>query len=58
MGIDVTTVYRKPTFSSVYSHFDRFLGTDDKVGMIYTLAYRCFKVCVHCTRFFIKNLIS
>ena len=40
-----TTVYRKPTFSGVYSHFDSFLPTDYKVGMIYTVGYRCFKIC-------------
>ena len=47
----VTTVYTKPTFSDVYTHFDNFLPTDCKVGMIYTLAYRCFKICSDWTRF-------
>ena len=47
----VTTLYRKPTFSVVYTHFDSFLPTDYKVGMIYTLAYRCFKICSNWTRF-------
>ena len=40
-----TTVYRKPTFSGVYTHFDSFLPTDYKVSMIYNVAYRCFKIC-------------
>ena len=47
----MTTVYRKPTFSDVYALFDSFLPTDYKVGMIYTLAYRIFKVCSDWTRF-------
>ena len=47
----VTTVYRKPAFSGVYTHFDSFLPTDYKVGMIYTLANWCFKICSDCTRF-------
>ena len=38
-----TTVYRKPTFISVSTHFDSFLATTYEYSMIYTLAYRCFK---------------
>ena len=33
----VTTVYRKTAFSGMYTHFDSFVSTDFKVGMIYTL---------------------
>ena len=43
-GKFVTTVYRKPTFSGVYTHFESFLPTIYKLGMIYTLAYRCLKI--------------
>ena len=50
-GKFVTTVYRKPTFSGMYTHFDSFLPTDCKAGMIYTLTYRCFKICSDWTRF-------
>ena len=50
-GKFVTTVGRKPTFSDVYTHFDSFLPTDYKFSRIYTLAYRCFKICSDCTRF-------
>ena len=41
-GKFVTTVYRKPTFSGVYTHFESFLPTVYKFGMVYTLVYRCF----------------
>ena len=41
----VTTVYRKPTFYGLYTHFDSFLSEIYKVGMIYTLLYRCLKIC-------------
>ena len=44
-GKFVTTVYRKPTFSGVYTHFESFLPTIYKFGMGYTLPYRCFKIC-------------
>ena len=44
-GKFVTSVYRKPTFSGVYTHFDSFLPDTYKIGMIYTLANRCFRIC-------------
>ena len=50
-GHFVTTVYRKPTFSGVYTHFECFLLTIYKFGMIYTLVYRCFKRCSDWTKF-------
>ena len=37
-----TSVYHKPTFSGVYTHFDRFLPSTYKIGMIYTLVFRFF----------------
>ena len=33
-----TSVYRKPTFSGVYTHFDTFLPSIFKFGTVYTLA--------------------
>ena len=30
-----TSVYRKPTFSGVYTHFDSFIPMTYKFGMIY-----------------------
>ena len=50
-GKFVTTVYRKPTFSGVYTHFESFLPTIYKFGMVYTLAYRCFKICSDWSKF-------
>ena len=38
----LTTVYRKPTFSGVYTHFESFVSSTHKFGMFYTLVYRCF----------------
>ena len=51
-GDFVTNAYRKPTFSGVYTHFERFLATIYKFGMIYTLVYRCFKICSDWTKFY------
>ena len=62
LGKFVTRVCKKPTFSGVYTHFDSFLPTNYKVGMIYILAYRSFKICSNRTRFheelnFLKHVI-
>ena len=38
-----TAVYRKPTFSGVYTYFDSFLPITYKFSMIYTLVFRCFQ---------------
>ena len=35
----ITSVYRKPTFSGVYTHSDSFLRSTYKCGTVYTLAY-------------------
>ena len=50
-GKFVTTVYRNPTFSSVYTHFESFLPTIYKFDMVYTLAHPCFKICSDWTKF-------
>ena len=39
-----TSVYRKPTFSGVYTHFDSFLPTTYKFSIVYTLACRCLRI--------------
>ena len=49
-GKFVTTVYKKPTFSGVYTHFESFLPTIYKFGMVYTIAYCCFKICSDWTK--------
>ena len=46
-----TTVHRKPTFSGAYTHFESVLPTVYKFGMVYTLAYRSFKICSDWTKF-------
>ena len=47
----VTTVYCKPTFGGVYTHFDRFLPLTHKFDMIYTLVFRCISICSKRTNF-------
>ena len=40
-----TSIYRKPTFSGVFTHFDSFIPTSYKHGLVNTLIFRCFKIC-------------
>ena len=41
----VTSVYRKPTFSGVYTNFDSYIPTSYKSGLVYTLLYRSYMIC-------------
>ena len=47
----VTTDYRNPSFIGDYMHFESFLITTYKPGMIYTLAFRCFSIFSNWTNF-------
>ena len=40
-----TSLYRKPTFSGLYSNFDSFMPESYKKGLIYTLLHRAFVLC-------------
>ena len=37
-----TNVYRKETFTGVYTSFSSFIPLEYKFGLAYTLLYRCF----------------
>ena len=49
-----TSVYRKPTFSGIYTHFDSFLPSSNKIGLLHTLLYRCFRICSYWTKFHLE----
>ena len=44
----LTSVYRKPTFSGVYTHFDSFFPNTYKIGMIYALVNKCYAITGQC----------
>ena len=44
-NILVTSVYRKPTFSGVYTNYNSYLPEIYKSGLISTLLYRCYMIC-------------
>ena len=56
-----TSLYRKPTFSGLYSNFDSFMPDSYKRGLIYTLLHRAFMLCSDWNKFhlevtFLKNI--
>ena len=45
-----TSVQRKSTFSGVYTRFDSFLPSIYKWGTVYTVAYKCLRICSSWTK--------
>ena len=41
----VTSVYRKKTFTELYTKWDSFTPCKNKINLIRTLNYRCFRIC-------------
>ena len=41
----ITSVYRKPTFSGVFSHFDSFIPRGYKFNLVSTLIFPCYSIC-------------
>ena len=46
-----TSLYRKPTFSGLYSNFESFTPVSYKKGLIYTLLHRAFVLCCDWNKF-------
>ncbi len=44
-GKFVTNLYRKPTFSGVFSNFSSFIPDAYKFGLVYCLLFRCYHLC-------------
>ena len=40
-----TSVFRKATFSGVFTNFDSFIFVSYKTGLIFTLPFCCFTSC-------------
>ena len=52
-----TSVYRKPTFSGVYSNFNSFIFEEYKVGFIFILLFRTFSIVSNFKNFIQKYVI-
>ena len=46
-----TSVYRKPTFSRVYSNFNKFISEQYKFGLIFTLLFQTLSIASDFSRF-------
>ena len=56
-----TSLYRKPTFSGLYSNFKSFMPDSYKKGLIFTLLHRAFVLCcdwnqLHAEVTFLKDI--
>ena len=51
-GKFVTNVYRKKTFSGVYTNFNSFIPETYKPGLIESLLFRCFNLCSDFVKFY------
>ena len=40
-----TSVYRKPTFSGVFTHYENYIDQSYKKSLIFTLLSRCYSIC-------------
>ena len=49
-----TSVYRKSTFSGTYTHFDKFVPSSNKIGLLHTLLQWCFRICSDWTEFHLE----
>ena len=45
-----SSVNHKPTFNGVYTHFGIFLPSIYKFDTLYTLAYKCLRICSSWTK--------
>ena len=54
-GKFVTNVYRKETFTGVYTNFSSFIPLEHKFGLVYTLLHRCFCLVSDMSRFTLKS---
>ena len=50
-GKFVTNVYRKTTFTGVYTNFSSFIPLEHKFGLFYTLLHRCFSLVSDMSKF-------
>ena len=56
-GKFVTSVYRKPTFSGVFTNYESFIPTYQKRGLLHALLHRSFSICCDFKTFHLKLII-
>ena len=50
LDTSIVSVYCKPSFSGIHSHFESFLPRTYKIGMIHTFLYRCSRIYLDWTK--------
>ena len=50
----VTSIFRKTTFSGVFTNYDSFISDTNKIGLVHTLLFRFFKICSSMENFHIE----
>ena len=50
------SVYRKPTFSGVFTHYECYIDRSYKKSLIFTLLSHCCSICSDYTQYFISKL--
>ena len=53
-GKFVTNVYRKETFTGVYTNFSSFIPLEYKFGLAYTFLHRCFNLVSNMSKFHLE----
>ena len=54
-GMFLTNVYRKETFTGVYTNFSSFIPLEHKLGLVYTLLHFCFCLVSDMSKFHFEN---
>ena len=52
-----TNIYRKPTFSGLYTNFHSFLPESYKTGLLLTLLFRTYTICSDWSKFHTEIII-
>ena len=50
-NVFTTSVYRKPSFSGVYTHFDSYMLLSYKFSLVSTIVFRSFNICSDMPKF-------
>ena len=50
----VTSIFRKATFSGVFTNYDSLFSDTYKIGLVHTLLFRFFKICSSMEKFHIE----
>ena len=50
-NVFITSVYRKPSFSGVYTHFDSYMPLSYKFSLVSTIVFRSFTICCDMPKF-------